>query len=101
MSDLMKTARAMFEEIWSRPRFGFSAKMSADLEEKCAAWRQQMRAAEVANEQRQAAITELWNAIDKLPEPEPFWRLLCAICPDAFDDPRDPNTIRFKYVETI
>ena len=99
MSDALKIARELFDEVYSRPRFGFSAKMSAELDEKLAAWRQRMRAAEKIDEDRQLAVTELWNAIDELRNPEPLWRLLCAICPEAFDDPSNPSSIRFKYAD--
>lgn len=42
-------------------------------------------------------ITRLWNVADCRSNPEPLWRILAAICPEQFDDSRDPNSIRFTY----
>lgn len=47
--------------------------------------------------QNQRHVTMLWNLADSTESPEPLWAILAATCPEAFDDPRDVNTIRFAY----
>lgn len=42
-------------------------------------------------------VTRLWNVADHTPIPEVFWSILTCYCASSFDDPRDPNTIRFTY----
>ncbi len=45
----------------------------------------------------QQEATRLWNWIDLQDEPEPLWAIMLIQLPWAFDDRRDPNTIRFEY----
>jgi hypothetical protein len=54
----------------------------------------------VESSRRQILITTLWNAIDDSPAPEAGFAALCELFPDAFDDPRDPNSILFAYAAT-
>ena len=42
-------------------------------------------------------VTRLWNIADHTPIPEVYWSILTCYCASSFDDPRDPNTIRFSY----
>lgn len=41
--------------------------------------------------------TRLWNWIDHQDEPEPLWCIMTGLVSWAFDDPNDPNTVRFTY----
>lgn len=45
--------------------------------------------------------SKLWNWIDQLgpndTAPEPLWLIMAEVCPWAFSDPANPNTLRFCY----
>jgi hypothetical protein len=46
----------------------------------------------------QRDATRVWNLIDNSEQwHEEMWGLMCVMVPWAFDDVRDPNTIRFVY----
>jgi len=52
---------------------------------------------DVYSHEYQVNVTRLWNHIDNMEEPEQYWEILAALCSSAFDDDRDPNTLRFAY----
>lgn len=41
--------------------------------------------------------TRIWNLIDRLPNPEPFWAIMLDLIPDAFSDDSNPNSLFFTY----
>ena len=41
--------------------------------------------------------TRLWNFADNQSDPEFFWFLLSDICPWAFSDPKNFNSLHFTY----
>jgi len=43
--------------------------------------------------------TELWNFIDDLHNPEPFWDIMMKVIPEAFMDATDANSILFTNPE--
>jgi len=49
----------------------------------------------VAKDQKQ--ITRLWNWADHQSNSDELLYIIAAVRPESFDDPRDPNTLRFEY----
>lgn len=43
------------------------------------------------------SATRVWNIIDNYERPEKFWQVLANVCPWAFENPADLNSIRFTY----
>ena len=43
--------------------------------------------------------TKLWDWIDQLSNPEPFWDIMMNILPEAFVDSTDANSVLFTYPE--
>lgn len=41
--------------------------------------------------------TIIWNFIDRLDRPDFFWKVQTKLMPWAFQNPKNPNSIIFKY----